>query len=89
MPVKRRESKAYAHRITPEVIAAYEAGDFFRLHRALGLKPWEISPLPQSAEPLGVSHEPSPDGSAWMDSWQQAKNIQAAILAEIWADDDR
>ena len=45
MPIKRRLSKGRAHRITPEAIAAFEAGDRMALHRALGLGPWMPSPL--------------------------------------------
>jgi hypothetical protein len=86
MPVKRRIGKAFAHRITPEVIEAYQDGDFLRLHRALGLKPWERSPLPQSVTPQSVGEEPpGPNASAWDASWWQAKAIQELILAEIEA----
>ena len=48
MPVKLRLSKSRAHRITPEAIAAFQAGDRMALHRALGalcLGPWMPSPL--------------------------------------------
>ena len=84
MPVKRRGSKAHSHRITLEVVEAYRAGDYLRLHRALGLRPWEMSPLPKRVTPLGVSNEPPPpDRTAWNDSWEQAKELQRAILAEI------
>jgi hypothetical protein len=89
MPVKRRGSKAHSHRITPEVIEAYQAGDYIRLHRALGLKPWEMSPLPTSVTSLGVSEHP-PAGSpvgGWDASWGKAKELQRAILAEIGAAD--
>lgn len=45
MPAKRRAGKGRAHRITPEAVEAYRAGDWGLLHRLLGLKPWEASPL--------------------------------------------
>ena len=84
MPVKRRAGKAHSHRITPEAIEAYQAKDYMRLHRALGLAPWECSPLPTTVTALGVDDEPPlPNGTPWSDSWQQAKELQQAILAEI------
>ena len=42
---------------TDEVIAAFKAADFHRLHRALGLSPWNASPLPIEIHGLGVSQE--------------------------------
>lgn len=39
MPVKRRTSKVRDHRIKPEAVEAYRAGDGRTLHRALGLRP--------------------------------------------------
>lgn len=45
MPVKKRNAKVRAHRITPEAVAAFKAGDSMALDRALGLRPWEPSPL--------------------------------------------
>lgn len=52
--MKRRIPKSKRrHPITAEAIAAYEARDFVALHRALGLMPWEMSPLPD--HPLGCN----------------------------------
>ena len=45
MPTKRRVDKARRHRISAEAIAAYRAKDCNALHQALGLRPWEASPL--------------------------------------------
>ena len=42
MPVKRKRAiKERLHRITPEAVAAYREGNYMRLHRALGLMPWQ------------------------------------------------
>ena len=45
MPVKMRAAKRRLSRITPEAVEAYIAGDYMRLHVALGLMPWQCSPL--------------------------------------------
>jgi hypothetical protein len=45
VPVKRRKSKLKAFKITPEVVAAFEAGDEQALACALKLPPWHASPL--------------------------------------------
>jgi len=45
MPAKRRTPKNRDHPITPDAVAAYRAGDWLRLHRTLGLRPWQGSPL--------------------------------------------
>lgn len=45
MPTKRRTPKNHEHPITAEAIDAFRKGDHVRLHRALGLKPWQHSPL--------------------------------------------
>lgn len=50
MPVKRRVSKHKENRITPEAIEAFRAGDRLELRRALGLAPWEESPLDVDAD---------------------------------------
>ena len=84
MPVKRRLRKARKHRITPEAIAAFEAGDYLGLHRALDLGPWEPSPLPASIEPLGVDPEMEPDGlpaGCWNEAWPRSVKLQRELLA--------
>jgi hypothetical protein len=45
MPVKRRKSKMMALQLTPEVFAAFDAGDKNALRRALKLLHWHASPL--------------------------------------------
>jgi len=84
MPVKRRNAKARLHRITAEAVEAFEAGDYMALHNALGLAPWEASPLPASITVLGVD----PNGpKQWSDSqvnietWAQAVELQRELQA--------
>jgi hypothetical protein len=84
MPVKRRKAKAKAYAITPEVIAAFEAGDYSALHCALHLRPWEASPLPLSVTALGVDQGPAPDwANAETTSWAKAQKLQREILAAM------
>jgi hypothetical protein len=80
MPVKRRLAKSRVHKITPEAIEAFEAGDYHALHQALGLKPWEHSPLPLAVTALGVrpGEPPSWDNSTM--SWRQAQELQRALV---------
>ena len=46
MPVKKRAAKGRLHRITREAVEAYIAGDYHAAAVALGLMPWQRSPLP-------------------------------------------
>ena len=84
MPVKRRLSKERPHRITPEAVEAFEAGDYMALHRALGLAPWEASPLPASITPLGVDPKGPKqwgDSQGNIESWSQAVELQRELQA--------
>lgn len=45
MPIRRRRRKRHAHLITPDAIDAFVASDWHALHAALGLRPWQYSPL--------------------------------------------
>ena len=75
MPTKRRTPKVREYTITPEAVAAFRAGDRFRLHRALGLKPWNHCPLD-----VGDFERP-----AWFDAgdWE----LQTELRAELEAAD--
>jgi hypothetical protein len=44
MPTKRtrRSRHAVVHRITPEAVQAWQAGDYWALHDALGLRLWQM-----------------------------------------------
>jgi hypothetical protein len=85
MPVKKRSAKAKRFKINHEVVDAYREGDFRALHRLLGLRPWEMSPLPN--HPLGCDPmEPPPivgDGNLFSQSWQQAVELQREIEAAL------
>ena len=75
MPVKRRQPKRRA-RINAEALAAYQAGDRLELHRALGLRPWETSPLDADDGP-----SPWPSRTAGAESWPQAQELRRALEA--------
>jgi hypothetical protein len=78
MPSKRtplrREIK---RRITAEAVEAYAARDYSRLHRALGLRPWHISPLRCDPE------QPPTHNLPWNDSWQQAAELRVLLEEAI------
>ena len=76
MPVKRKLSKQLQHRITPEVMAAYRAGDHWELQRALHLKPWVMSPL-------GCDLINTVPGTAYANSLEQARALRDAIEAQL------
>jgi hypothetical protein len=77
MPTKRRVDKARRHRLSPEAIACYQAGDCNALHRALSLRPWEASPL-------RVDQGPPPGGpTAYAASWPQAQQLQRELEAAL------
>ena len=86
MPVKQRKAKGRQHKITAEAIAAWKAADYMALHRALGLHPWQASPLPDTITSLGVSEEMAanidPDtAQGWEQSYSQAIELQRELIA--------
>jgi hypothetical protein len=87
VPVKRRLHKGREHRITDDAISAWRAGDYLALHRALGMKPWEPSPLPLDLTPLGCG-QPTQEGAAaagrdgpllWNQSLPRAQELQREL----------
>ncbi|MDB5825739.1 MAG: hypothetical protein JWR21_4443 [Herminiimonas sp.] len=56
MPVRRRNRKDREHRITDAAVAAFKADDYHALHAALGLTPWQPSPLDQPCVADNVQH---------------------------------
>ena len=74
MPIKRRVPKC-RQRVTPEAVAAFVAGDWRGLYRALGLRPWQ-------AHPLDVDG-PRPDWARGIqaESWDQALALRAELQA--------
>lgn len=76
MPIKRRTPKARDHRVTPAALAAFAAGDSLALHRALGLKPWQPSPLETDEDDC-----PWPDGSAWAVAWPLVRGLRVELEA--------
>jgi len=74
MPVKRRQTKAKEHKLTPEAVEAFRAGAWLDLHRALGLKPWQASPLDADAP------SPYPAQTAHSLSHRQAVELRAQLI---------
>jgi hypothetical protein len=71
-----------AQRIRPEVVEAFKAGDYVALHLALGLKPWEASPLDVGRGPVPAYAGDGP----WAESWPRAQELRRAIEEAIRAD---
>jgi hypothetical protein len=86
MPVKRRASKARRRKITPEAVEAYRQRDLWGLHKALGLPPWHVSPLPWPECPYGVHQGPTPitlRGRAMAATWEAAQALQREFEAAV------
>jgi hypothetical protein len=79
MPVKRRKAKIKAHQLTPDVFAAFDAGDGVALSRALKLPPWHASPLDADlAGPAPYNHE-----GCWAMTRPAALEMRREILAAM------
>ncbi|MGE0775204.1 MAG: hypothetical protein AB7G25_07655 [Sphingomonadaceae bacterium] len=74
MPIKRRASKHRDHRITPAAVEAYHSRDWLGLHRALGLKPWQCSPL-------DADDGPCPHNGAWAEDWEMIQGLRRELEA--------
>lgn len=73
MPTKRKNlTRKSTVRITRDALEAFEKGDH-ALHRALGLKPWEISPLDATGSC------PYPASTAGAASWPQAVELRKLL----------
>jgi hypothetical protein len=76
MPVKLRHPKARQHRITAEAREAYRPGSWLALHQALGLKPWQPSPLDATTpEPPSLCGKKD----CWSEGWPLARELRLAL----------
>jgi len=86
MPTNRKPLRRnLRRRISPAAVAAWQAADFCALHSALGLLPWEMSPLPDTITALGVSEQNAPlvqgGTNSFDNSYAQALELQRELLA--------
>lgn len=80
MTTKRKpKDRRQRLRISAEAIAAYQADDFHRLHRALGLNPWDCSPL--DVGPLDQC--PYGPGAAGATSWPLVQELRRLLDAAV------
>jgi hypothetical protein len=92
MPTNRTPKRRGGRRgrITPEAIAAWQACDYMALHCALGLRPWEASPLSSEVDALGVSETNPPDPNStrcYDQTYSKAIKLQRALVAAAgWPD---
>ncbi len=76
MTTKRKPLKRNARRrITAEAVEAYRAGDHKRLHRALGLFPWDASPLDECV----MDSCPYHDGMCIARSWETVRELRELL----------
>ena len=81
MPTKRtKRVRTQGRRITPAALEAFKAGDPISLHRALGLKPWDRSPLDID---LAVKPPTEPRATAYLQTWPQAYELREALEAAL------
>jgi hypothetical protein len=75
MPTKRqRVTRSLVARITPEAIAAWKAGEWGDLQRALRLPPWHASPFDADGDcPTG--------NTAGAATWPEAVQLRAQLYA--------
>ena len=83
-PKRRPLQRRQLPRLTAEAIAAFRDGDGSRLHLALNLAPWEMSPL------RIADNEREPDvfnctanNEIWLRSWWQAKSLRAELQTAL------
>ncbi len=80
MPARRGHTRRHESAITPEAVDAFVAKDYARLHSAIGLKPWEVSPI--QVDSYGP---PRAGGSPWTDSFPKALKLRADLEAAVRA----
>jgi hypothetical protein len=83
MTTKRRTLyRGGRSRISPEVIASWQAADYSALHAALDLTPWNFSPLPTEVISLGVHQGDPPDylDAHQRQDWRKAQAMQRQLL---------
>jgi hypothetical protein len=83
MTTKRRTLyRGGRSRISPEVIASWQAADCSALHAALDLTPWNHSPLPTEVISLGVHQGDPPDylDARQRQDWRKAQAMQRQLL---------
>jgi hypothetical protein len=82
MPVKQRQAKVRANRITTDAVAAFSIGDHMGLQRALGLKPWQPSPfdIDGPAPPVWAT------GTAWAASWDAVADLRKELETALQDD---
>ena len=80
-----RKQPDRAHRpITPEAIELYRNRDKLGLHSALGLQPWQVSPL----DALGAQPPAwCPPGDGWRRSWAEGRALRHQLEAARHADE--
>lgn len=74
MPTKRTRRSRGVAGISADAIDAYRQGDVVALHRALGLRPWDVSPLEVDDGP-----SPWPASAGGARSWPMAQVLRTEL----------
>ena len=79
MPTNRTRLRRKARvTFTPAVIDCWRRGDTWGLHDALGLAPWEFSPMPHG-DAYALPHEQPDTGTAMSESWPKIRALQEQL----------
>jgi hypothetical protein len=94
MPTRRVPLHRPRRRISQAAVDAWQRGDVWAVHHALGLAPWEYSPVPLAWGAYGLPSEPSThQGTALEQSWAKIRKLQLELYAlagepGVMADED-
>jgi hypothetical protein len=76
MATKRTRRARERSGITPEAVTAWQAGDWHGVNRALGVKPWQVSPFDVD----GPKPPTWAADNAWAESWPWAWEARKALI---------
>lgn len=76
MPAKRRLPKTRAHRITDAALRAFRGGQIISLHRELGLRLWQVSPIEVDGPDVPANAAPG-DKESWALAWELRQQMEA------------
>jgi hypothetical protein len=77
MPTKRRRLANRQVGIPPAALEAWRVGDFHKLNRALGIRPWQPSPFDVTSREPPAS---APVNTPFYDAWPHAWALREALL---------
>jgi hypothetical protein len=79
VPAKRRLPKTRAHRITDAALMAFRGGRIVALHRELGLRLWQVSPIEVDGPAAPANAAPG-DRESWALAWELRQELEARCV---------